>query len=151
MTNSAKSRVSIDHVELFVPDRKAAVAWYGRVLGLEPVSAHAAWATERGPLMISADGGTTMIALFIGTPCGERTPRSHPRVAFRMSAPAFLAFVARDAAERPVFDAEGRAVATLAPVDHQGAYSVYFSDPWGHQLEVTTYEWREVAERLRKA
>jgi hypothetical protein len=25
-------------------------------------------------------------------------------------------------------------------VDHDKAYSVYFSDPYGHRLEVTTYD-----------
>jgi hypothetical protein len=30
-------------------------------------------------------------------------------------------------------------------VDHQQAYSIYFDDPWGHLLEVTTYDYDETA------
>ena len=30
-------------------------------------------------------------------------------------------------------------------VDHQQAYSVYFNDPHGHQLEVTTYEYDDTS------
>jgi hypothetical protein len=29
---------------------------------------------------------------------------------------------------------------TARVVDHAGAWSVYFTDPFGHHLEVTTYE-----------
>jgi hypothetical protein len=34
-------------------------------------------------------------------------------------------------------------------VDHGSAWSVYFSDPHGHRLEVTTYE-AEVVRRARQ-
>jgi hypothetical protein len=30
-------------------------------------------------------------------------------------------------------------------VDHQQAYSIYFDDPWAHLLEVTTYDYDDVA------
>ena len=42
---------SIDHVEVFVRDREAAVAWYADVLGLKEV---ARWDPE--PIMIGAGG-----------------------------------------------------------------------------------------------
>jgi hypothetical protein len=29
-------------------------------------------------------------------------------------------------------------------VDHQKAFSIYFSDPYGHPLEITTYDYDEV-------
>lgn len=53
--NSESFRVlQIDHVELFVPDRQAAAAWYERVLGLVPVPKATQWAEDpEGPLMIS--------------------------------------------------------------------------------------------------
>ena len=137
---------TLDHVELYVPDRSAAAAWYARVLGLQALASHAAWATEQGPLMISADGGQTMIALFTGAPVRPHARRSHPRVAFRVDGTSFLRFVGC-ALEGPVHDASGAPLDALTPIDHRGAFSVYFSDPWGHQLEVTTYDWRHVAER----
>ena len=147
MTESLLPGTSIDHVELYVPDRPAAAAWYGRLFGLRPVEGWARWATETGPLMLTADDGRSMIALFIGTPCPSRERRSHPRVAFRTGAAEFVVFVGRAVADGPVFDPAGRPLGELAPIDHGGAFSVYFSDAWGHQLEVTTYDWREVARR----
>ena len=56
----------VDHVELFVPDRKEAARWYGRVLGLVVVPEYESWAQDvQGPLMISSDGGSTKLALFL--------------------------------------------------------------------------------------
>jgi hypothetical protein len=31
-------------------------------------------------------------------------------------------------------------VTAAAAVDHDQAFSIYFSDPFGHRLEVTTYD-----------
>jgi catechol 2,3-dioxygenase-like lactoylglutathione lyase family enzyme len=52
-------------------------------------------------------------------------------VAFRVSATEFLAFAAR---------LPGLGLKESREVDHGGAWSVYFADPSGHRLEVTTYE-----------
>jgi catechol 2,3-dioxygenase-like lactoylglutathione lyase family enzyme len=57
--NSELFRVlQIDHVELFVPDRQAAAAWYESVLGLISVPEAVQWAKDpEGPLMISPGHG----------------------------------------------------------------------------------------------
>jgi hypothetical protein len=34
-------------------------------------------------------------------------------------------------------------------VDHDLAFSIYFCDPYGHRLEITTYEHEAVREGLR--
>ena len=74
--------LTLDHVELFVPDRHEAAAWYSR-LGLEIVEECRAWAEDpRGPLMISSDGGVTKLALFTGQPQGARETSGFHRVAF---------------------------------------------------------------------
>ncbi len=125
----------IDHVEVFVPDREAAAVWYERVLGLSPVPSAEAWAENPdGPFMISSDGGQTMVALFRGTPQGTVSPIGFSRLAFRVDAPAFLAFVARWGAAG--VDDCG---VPLRVRDHTTAFSAYFSDPYGNALEVTTY------------
>ena len=144
-SESLLSGASIDHVELYVPDRAAAAAWYAWVFGLRAMKAHAHWATANGPLMMSADEGRSMLALFTGEPRRSEVRRSQPRLAFRVGGPAFLAFVAR-ALEGPVYEPGGARLTTLTPIDHRGAFSVYFADPWGHLLEVTTYDWRHVVE-----
>ena len=67
-------RVSqIDHVEMFVPDRYAAAAWYQQVLGLNVLRDYEDWAKDpHGPLMISSDDGNTKLALFEGVPGVQR-------------------------------------------------------------------------------
>lgn len=64
---------AVDHVELFVPDRHEAAEWYEKALGLKVVRDLEEWATEGGPLMISGDGGNTMLALFEGEARGSVT------------------------------------------------------------------------------
>lgn len=132
MSPGREPRFTLDHVELYVPDRASAAAWYARVLGCEPVAGTEAWASDSGgPLMISPDGGKTKLALFVGEPQGDRPTAGFHRVAFRVSATEFLAFTARMA---------GLGVTDTRIVDHGSAWSVYFSDPVGYRLEVTTYE-----------
>ncbi|MBZ0113837.1 MAG: VOC family protein [Thermoanaerobaculia bacterium] len=132
----------LDHVELFVPDRDRAAQWYGRVLGFEILEQYRGWATEGGPLLISNDGGETKLALFVGLSQGEEAVRGLRRLAFRVSAEEFLRFVERSGVWRetplPASDIQ----------DHGKALSVYFSDPWGNLLEVTTYEPEAVREVL---
>jgi catechol 2,3-dioxygenase-like lactoylglutathione lyase family enzyme len=136
MSTSRKPRLTLDHVELYVPDRRSAASWYAKVLGCELVAGTDGWAEDpAGPLMISPDGGRTKLALFTGEPQGARQTAGFHRVAFRVSASAFLAFTAR---MTDLGLEEAGAAARV--VDHGGAWSVYFSDPYGHRLEVTTYE-----------
>src|SRR5437867_1099033 len=116
----------IDHVELFVPDRHEAARWYEQTLGLRIVPEFEFWAKDsRGPLMIAA--GTTKLALFTGAP---RSEGGFCRVAFLVDGPAFVEFCRRPGMEI---------------VDHQKSWSIYFSDPYGHPLEVTTYDYDYVA------
>ncbi len=138
----------IDHVELFVPDRYEAADWYRRALGLEIMRNLEDWAAaEGGPLMISGDGGNTMLALFEGEPRGSRETAGHHRVAFRVDGPTFLRFLER-LKRVSIFDEEGRESSSARVVDHDRAYSAYFCDPYGHRYEVTTYDHEEVANRL---
>jgi catechol 2,3-dioxygenase-like lactoylglutathione lyase family enzyme len=130
----------IDHVELFVPDRYEAARWYERVLGLTVVPEDEHWAADpRGPLMIGTAGAGTKLALFTGKPQGDRPTAGFHRVAFRVSRAGFDAFRAH-VRDNPVFGDQGEEVREPAFRDHRAAWSFYFGDPYGHQLEVTTYE-----------
>lgn len=129
----------IDHVEVFVPDRHEAAAWYAQTLGLEALPQHADWVVPGGPLMISSDGGRTMIALFEGKPQAGADLPGWQRVAFRVSAEGFARFLAHGP-KMGIFAADGRQLERLEVVDHDKAFSVYFCDPWGNRLEVTCYE-----------
>jgi catechol 2,3-dioxygenase-like lactoylglutathione lyase family enzyme len=133
----------IDHVELSVPDRYEAAEWYHEALGFEIVEEFEHWARLSAyPLMLSTDGGRTMLALFEGPP--SPGTGGFRRVAFRTSGKGFLAFLDRTDAI-PEIDAQGAGSVT----DFGSAYSVFFSDPYGYPFEVTTYEYDVVSESLK--
>ncbi|MCH7586727.1 MAG: VOC family protein [Chloroflexi bacterium] len=132
----------IDHIELFVPSREQAAEWYGQVFGFQILEEHRDWAVEGGPLMISNDGAKTMIALFKGPPQGQQEVRGFIRLAFRVTDSDFLRFMESSGTWRST---------PLGPEDiqdHEKAISVYFSDPFGNLLEVTTYEHTRVRNQL---
>ena len=134
--------LQIDHVELFVPNRHEAARWYQHVLGLEILSEYQHWAADpRGPLMISSDGGSTKLALFEGQAQVQAPgPASgFHLVAFRVDGDGFIRFLQR-LEDLQLKDHRGRFVTADSAVDHETAYSVYFSDPYGHRLEMTTYD-----------
>jgi catechol 2,3-dioxygenase-like lactoylglutathione lyase family enzyme len=131
---------------MFVPDQYDAAGWYKKVLGLEIVSAYEHWADD-GPLMISSDAGRTMLALFRGEPRGDRPTAGFHRVAFRVDGRGFLQFLDR-LAEIEIPDRNGQRLTADQLVDHHQSWSVYFSDPYGHLLEVTTYEYNFVVDHL---
>jgi catechol 2,3-dioxygenase-like lactoylglutathione lyase family enzyme len=129
----------IDHVELFVPDRRDAADWYRQVLGLTIVGEYEHWAKDRqGPLMISSDGGSTKLALFEGRPQGDREAAGWHLVAFRVSENNFERFLGR-LDELTLTDHHGETVSRDSVKDHGLAHSIYFNDPYGHRLELTTY------------
>ena len=122
----------IDHVEVFVRDLDGALVWYQEVLGLTEVRR---WEPE--PILIGA--GDTYLALFqarSGLPDIKGTRAIRPpyrwhRVAWRVSAQGLL-----DA----IVHLQTRSVTVRGPIDHTGAVSIYFNDPDGNPLEITTYD-----------
>ena len=120
-------------------------------LGLSVLQDYEHWSEDpRGPLMISpaASGiGSAKLALFTGEPQGRRPTAGFHLVAFRVDGAGFLRFL-EHVKSAPVYGEDGEEVRSLAPRDHGQAFSVYFCDPWGHRLEVTTYEAAYVRERL---
>jgi catechol 2,3-dioxygenase-like lactoylglutathione lyase family enzyme len=139
--------LQIDHVELFVPDRYQAAQWYERVLGLQIVPECEPWAVEGGPLMISSDGGGTKLALFEGQPTACPHTAAFRRVAFRVTGSGFAEFLRR-LPELTLTDSRRQPVTAASIVDHRQSYSIYFDDPYGHELEVTTYDHAQTSELL---
>jgi len=127
--------MKIDHIELFVPDRYKAAEWYRQVLKFQIIEEFTGWADEGGPLMISNDGGNTKIALFEGVPQGKDDVKGFIRLAFRVDAVEFIEFINSSGKWRntPLTKKEIK--------DHHKAISVYFSDPYGNHLEITTYDY----------
>jgi catechol 2,3-dioxygenase-like lactoylglutathione lyase family enzyme len=138
----------IDHVELFVPDRREAAEWYGRVFGLEVVPEFEFWADdEGGPLMVGTAQGRTLLALFKGAPPRAEALVGFRRVAFRVDGEGFLQFLDR-LASIPLYKASGARLTRADVVDHAQSWSVYFVDPYGHPFEITTYDYDLVAGRV---
>ena len=120
----------IDHVALAVRDVAAAARWYQEVLGLERRYAEV-WGDF--PTVVCA--GITCLALF---PVGTDSPLPPPpRGTLAMRHVAFR--VDRENFARAQATLRARGIAYTAE-DHAAALSVYFADPDGHRLEITTYE-----------
>jgi catechol 2,3-dioxygenase-like lactoylglutathione lyase family enzyme len=114
----------LDHVAIAVSNLDRAEDFYRDVLGLERV--HEEW----DPPRVLASEGTGM-ALF---PAGGEYEV--------VGAPGILHFAFR--ADRPAFEAaqselDERGI-RFRFSDHGASHSIYFRDPDGHRLELTTYE-----------
>jgi catechol 2,3-dioxygenase-like lactoylglutathione lyase family enzyme len=120
----------IDHVALAVRDVEEAARWYEDVLGFER-RYEGMW--DGIPTFI--DKGNTAIALFPlrnndskPATCTSKIRMLH--LAFRADRKNFIA-AQHELKERGIkFEFQ----------DHEISHSIYFRDPDGHELEITTYE-----------
>jgi catechol 2,3-dioxygenase-like lactoylglutathione lyase family enzyme len=131
----------IDHVALAVRDVERSAEWYAAVLGLERLH-QGMW--NGIPVFIGK--GKTAIALFPGR-SNDSKPATHTgridppmewirpvvkmlHLAFRADRKNFLAAQEELLRGRIKFEFQ----------DHEISHSIYFRDPDGHELEITTYE-----------
>ena len=139
----------IDHVELFVETRYEAAKWYNEVLGLKVIEQYKHWAKDpHGPLMISSDYGSTKLALFTGSAQICEREGGYRLVAFRVSGSDFLKFLQRCDSGLKLHNHKNERVTSESVVDHDEAFSLYFNDPCGHSLELTTYDHEYVRKKL---
>ena len=120
----------IDHVAVGVRDIERSAKWYIDILGFERLH-EGMW--DGVPTFIGK--GKTGIALFPASSDARPTSSSHRELrmlhlAFRADRENFLA------AQREL---ETRGIA-FEFQDHEISHSIYFRDPDGHALEITTYE-----------
>ena len=119
----------IDHVALAVSDVRRSVSWYAAVLGLERRHAEV-W----GDMPAIVGAGSTALALFAiagpPQPPPGRDVVAMRHVAFRTDRGGFEAMQIHLRALDIPFSSQ----------DHEIALSIYFSDPDGHEIEVTTYD-----------
>ena len=117
--------VGLDHVAIAVSDMDRSERFYREVMGLERVY------DEWDPPRVLAARGSGMALFPAGT--GDDAV---------VGAPGILHFAFR--ADREAFEAAQDALAARGIEfrfsDHGLSHSIYFKDPDGHQLELTTYE-----------
>ena len=121
----------IDHVALVVTDLEKSIAWYQDVLGLER-RYREAWGDY--PAMLCA--GSTCVALFPLRPDESSAQASG-------SAQPTMRHLAFRATYADLLEAEKNLQERGIPFEFQNhgiAHSIYFADPDGHQLEITTYD-----------
>ena len=116
----------IDHVAISVRDVQKAAQWYIDVLGFKPLH-QGRW--KGVPVFIGQ--GTTALALFPAK--SDEPARGGIRMlhlAMRANRKNFVG-AQEELKQRGIkFEFE----------DHEISHSIYFSDPDGHHLEITTYE-----------
>ena len=121
----------IDHVALAVTDLEKSIAWYHDVLGLER-RYEDAW--KDAPAMLCA--GSTCVALFPLRPDDSSARTSS-------SAQPGMRHMAFRTTYGDLLEAEKNLQERGIPFEFQNhgiAHSIYFADPDGHQLEITTYD-----------
>lgn len=118
---------AVDHVHIYVQDRRGAEQWYQRVLGFARSKELEFWASDGGPLTMQNATGSVHLALF------ER-PREKNRatVALRAGAQQYIQWLSHLRSE---LNGE------VTVEDHAVSLSLYFRDPDGNPYEITTYEY----------
>lgn len=120
----------LDHIAITVRDVERARDWYCDVLGLEQ-----RYADVWGDVPTFVCAGETGIALF---PSSVKNPNARPeRDTIAMRHFAFR--VDRKNFEIAQRELQARGI-DFEFQDHTISHSIYFNDPDGHQLELTTYE-----------
>ena len=64
---------------------------------------------------------------------------------FRVSAQNFQRLVNR-LETHPIYDESGKVLSKNSVMNHGIAYSLYFCDPYGHKLEISTYDYDKYPE-----
>jgi|SRR5437667_10905540 len=125
----------IDHVALSVRDVEAAAQWYMDVLGFER-RYQGMW--DSVPVFIGK--GTTAIALF---PARSNTTASSAKATAAAGAGVRMLHLALRANRENFLAAQEelkRRGIQFEFQDHEISHSIYFRDPDGHNLEITTYQ-----------
>ncbi len=148
MTKSVKLG-RLDHMHLVVPDKVIAAKWYEDMLGFERVEVYKHWWNLPGcPIHISADGGATSLALFQEGDGHKGTNGIGMGVAFVLAGDEFIAFSNTLGESIQVDGKDGNPLTASSIVDLDLCFSYGFFDPYGHELELSTFDYDQVKQHL---
>src|SRR5438094_4845916 len=121
---------ALDHVALSARDVARAAKWYGEILGFKRLHED-----KWNGIPVFVGNGDAAIALFpaaeeVGSACADRAAVRTLHFAFRTDRENFLR--AQDGLKERAISFEFQ--------DHEISHSIYFRDPDGHKIEITTYE-----------
>ncbi len=120
----------LDHIAITVTDMERSIRWYQEVLGMERRFADE-WGDAPAMMMLGNSG----VALF---PARTSNPQKRPdNNTLAMRHFAFLA--TRADFEQAQEELRQRGI-EFEFQDHTVSHSIYFEDPDGHEVEITTYE-----------
>jgi catechol-2,3-dioxygenase len=146
---SGISVLGLDHVHVHVADREKSAAWFERILGLQRDSELSDWATDpKGPLFLSTGEGKHCLALVQGN--AEHNRIGDHTVAFNVCAGDFLNFLDH-LDDLQLTDRDGSKVTKNDVDDHNLSWSLYFLDPDGNRIELTSYDYEEIGARMNKS
>ena len=135
----------IDHIEMFVSDRKKTAKWYEDLFGLEPIKELEMW-SKIGPLFVGNRDRSVTLAMMDGK---KENDGSINRIAFRTTGEKFIDFLNRVDDLNLFFSKEK--VTKEQVVDHDLSYSIYFDDPDGNKLELTCYDHDYLKSKIQSA
>jgi catechol 2,3-dioxygenase-like lactoylglutathione lyase family enzyme len=121
---------ALDHIALSVRDVSRSAQWYAEVLGFKRLH-EGKW----NGIPVFVGNAAAAIALFpaseeVGSASADRAAVRTLHFAFRADRENFSR--ARDELKKRAISFEFQ--------DHEVSHSIYFRDPDGHKIEITTYE-----------
>jgi catechol 2,3-dioxygenase-like lactoylglutathione lyase family enzyme len=121
---------ALDHIALSVRDVSRSAQWYAEVLGFKRLH-EGKW----NGIPVFVGNAAAAIALFpaseeVGSASADRAAVRTLHFAFRADRENFSR--ARDELQKRAISFEFQ--------DHEVSHSIYFRDPDGHKIEITTYE-----------